>query len=293
MNILLVDTETTGLKPDISYILSNGSIIFNTVTGEKEEFYEVLDWDNLLTNFTIPEDTIKVHGITEKVMHDEGINPINSMSNYYNWIKSFCSKPEHLPKDNPSSNWKLDVVVAFNLSFDLNMFISNLKFLSEKIKLNNTSGIENNLNPIDIDNINSLLDLFLKEYMIGELNPNDPNLDKPLFIDSLIIDRIFNFEVDGEKVYHDLQTVGERYGIPEDVNAHNAIADTRRTYEVFKIQMKEIEEHNEHLNHKFENRLIKRYKKNQDYWKKGGNGLDYLANNMNAVRGGRLREQYI
>lgn len=276
MNILFVDTETTGLKPEKSFILTNGSILYNSESKKYDEFYEVLNWDMLLSNFNIPEDTIKVHGITKDIMHDEGINPITSMSNYYKWIYKFC-------KD--STSGKLDVVVAFNLSYDLNMFISNLKFLSEKFCSGNFETITSERN-----NLNYLLYLFSKEYIYGNLSPNDPNANKPLFIDSLFIDRIFNFEVDGEKVYHDLQTVGERYNIPVDPDAHNAIADTRRTFKVFLIQMDELQnKYNVQIDQKLESRLIRGYKRNQDYWKKGKDALDYLANNMNAVTGGIIK----
>ena len=283
MNILLMDTETTGLNPKKSYIISNGSILYNDVTKEYSEFYEELNWDLIFSNFIIPEDTIKVHGITQDRLTKDGLDPIKSMSNFYKWIVNFCKENEE--KGDSSCNSRLNTVVAFNLSYDLNMFISNLKFLSSNFCNNSATNDENR------DNVNKLLDLFTKEYSFGLVNVDDPNSNKPLFIDSLIIDRIFNFEVDGEKVYHDLQSVGERYGIPEDPNAHNAIADTRRTFEVFKIQINEVKENQEDFDQNFENRLIRRYNRNQSYWKKV-DGLDYLANKMCAVTGGVVRSEY-
>lgn len=262
MNILLFDVETTGLKPRKSFILSNGAVLYNTETKEVSEFYEVLNWKKIMGNFYIPEDTIKVHGITEDIMEKEGIHPLKSMSNFYKWIESFTI----------SNNGKLDVCVAFNLPFDLNMYISNLKYLKEMYCKNFE------VNDQESDNITNLLSLLSKKYL------NDDEIDdKPLFIDCMIIDQIFHFEVDGEKVSHNLDAVGNRYGLLSDPNAHNAIADTRRMFEVFKIQLNEIKEKGLELNQKLETRLIKRYNRNQDYWGKKSDELDYLATEMVAT----------
>lgn len=254
MNILLFDLETTGLNPRKSFILSNGAILYNTETKEVKEFYELINWKNILSNFYIPEDTIKVHKITEEFMEKEGLSPLQSMSNFYNFIKNFI-------KDDV-----LDACVAFNLPYDLNMFISNIKYLKQYCE---------NFDILDDDysNICNLLNLFSK-------SENSEN--NTLFIDSLIIDQIFHFEVDGEKVRHDLDSVGQRYGLLSDPNAHNAIADTRRMFEVFKVQLNEIKEKNIELNTEFENRLFKKYKRNQDLWKKK-DSLDYFGQDMVAA----------
>lgn len=265
MNILLFDTETTGLKPQRSFIISNGAVLWNTETGAVSEFYEVLNWKLIFENFSIPEDTIKVHGITDEIMESEGIHPLKSMSNFYRWIMEFVGNGV----DENGRPSRLDANVAFNLPFDQNMYTSNLKCLCNMYGKNFAA----NSNEA-IDTIN-LLSLFTKDY--GE---NDDG--KPLFIDAMIIDQIFHFEVDGEKVRHDLDSVGNRYGLLSDPNAHNAIADSRRTFKVFKIQLKEIEERGLALDSAFEARLMKKYQRNQEYWGKGREGLDYLGKNMVA-----------
>lgn len=264
MNILLFDVETTGLNPRKSHVISNGAILYNTVSGETSEFYEVLNWKNEVPNFSIPADTISVHGISEEIMQEEGIDPLQSFSNFYNFIDSFIQKSI----ENGGSN-KLDVCVAFNLPFDLNMYKSNLLYLNKKYCNNLMLANENT------SNIVKLLDLFSKDY-------DEQSNDKPLFIDSLIIDQIFHFEVDGEKVKHDLDSVGNRYGFESDPNAHNAIADTRRTLNVFKIQLEEIKEKGLELDSQFEQRLIKKYNRIQEYYKKKSS-LDYLSVNMQPV----------
>lgn len=264
MNILLFDVETTGLNPRRSHVISNGAILYNTVTGEKSEFYEVVNWNSEIPNFKIPEDTIKVHGITEEIMIQEGIHPLKSFSNFYNFINSFIEKSVQ----NGGSN-KLDACVAFNLPFDLNMYKSNLLYLEKKYCKSLVLDDEDRIN------IKNLLELFTKDYYKKDDS-------KPLFIDSLIIDQIFHFEVDGEKVRHDLDSVGNRYGFESDPNAHNAIADTRRTYEVFKLQLQEIEEKGLKLDSTFEERLMKKYNRNQEYYKKK-QSLDYFSANMGAV----------
>lgn len=262
MNILLFDVETTGLKPQKSFILSNGALLYNTETGKTSEFYEVLNWKQIMSNFYIPEDTIAVHGITENEMISSGIHPLTSMSNFYNWIKDFTA----------DNSGKINVCVAFNLPFDLNMYVSNLKYLVNMYCKNFA------VDSTEAENCKELLNIFTKDYS----KENTEESDEILFIDSMIVDQIFHFEVDGEKVYHNLDAVGNRYGLLSDPNAHNAIADTRRMFEVFKIQLQEIENKGLSLNQKFENRLIKRFNRNNDLWKKK-DSLDYLATNMKAA----------
>lgn len=262
MNILLFDVETTGLKPEKSFILSNGAIIYNTETKEISEFYEVLNWKKIFgNNFTIPEDVIKIHGITDEIMIKEGIHPLESMSNFYKFIIKNCNF--------------VDVFVAFNIPFDLNMYVSNLKYLNEKYNV-----LKESVTPEEIlyvNNTNILLESIIKD--------SSSNSFKSLFIDAMIIDQIFHFEHDGEKVKHNLDNVGNRYLLFPDENAHNAIADTRRMLEIFKFQIKEIKEKGLELNQIFEDRLIKKYDRNQAYWgKTKAQSLDYLARYMVAVK---------
>lgn len=260
MKYLLFDTETTGLNARKSFILSIGAILYDSETNEKSEFYKVLNWKKIMNNFYIPEDTIKVHGITLETLDKKGEHPLNVMSDFIKWINEFCDC------------CRLDSIVAFNIPFDLNMMISNLKYLIDVY----CSNFEHD-SILESNTIN-LLNLLTRRYH-EELN------NHPLIIDSLVIDRIFHFEVDGEKVSHNLQAVGERYGIPEDPNAHNAIADTRRTLEVFKIQLNELKDLGIEVDQKFEDRLIRKYNREQEYrgWNKKPDAVDYLAEKMVAV----------
>ena len=266
MNVLLFDVETTGLKPGKSYIVSNGVLIYNTETGKVSKFYEVLNWKMIFPSFSIPEEVIKIHGISDEIMVNEGIHPLKSMSNFYKFIKDFVA------------DGMVDVFVAFNLPFDLNMYMSNLKYLNEKYS--NSMNIVCGENYEDSENIVNLLGMITK----GS-NYSGDGAKNSLFIDSMIIDQIFHFEFDGEKVRHHLDAVGNRYGLFSDPNAHNAMADTERMFKIFKIQMEEIAEKGLALDETFEARLIKKYDRNQAYWGKSKDqSLDYLAKSMVAVK---------
>ena len=134
----------------------------------------------------------------------------------------------------------------------------------------------------ELQDIKNLLHLFSRE---GDVYSSVADATRPLLIDSLIIDQIFHFEVDGEKVPHNLDAVGNRYGFPTDPNAHNAIFDTIRTFKVFKLQLEELKEKGiDILDPTFENRLKKRYDRNRKaYYNRAKGGLDYFANYMNKV----------
>ena len=264
MKYLLFDTETTGLNPKKSFILSIGAIMYDSKTNNISEFYKVLNWKQIMSNFYIPEDTIKIHGLTQDILDKEGEHPLKVMSDFITWIDDFVHSED--------LNSNLDAIVAFNIPFDLNMMISNLKYLNEIYCPNFEHDFKFE------SNSKNLLYLLTRKY-------HEDIGSHPLIIDSLLIDRIFHFEVDGEKVSHNLQAVGERYNIPEDPNAHNAIADTRRTLKVFKIQLEELKEKNIDINQDFETRLIKSFNRVQEYrgWNKKADAVDYLAENMCSV----------
>ena len=256
-NHFLFDVETTGLKPEKDYTISIGVDMYNNITNKKENFYELLNWKllNGFKNFEIPEDTIKVHGITNEIMMKDGLNPIVVYSHLLNFILNFI-------KDSESKN--MDVIVAFNLPFDLNMTKYNLKFLIDYC--NDTNNYENIKPYVDlVPDLKELYDLFSKN-------------DKNFFIDSLIVDRIFHFEVEGEKVHHNLRDVGLRYGLEEDQNAHNAMSDTDRMLDIYKCQLNEIYERGLSIDQKFEDRLKKKYDRIQTVVYKKKQSLDYLGN---------------
>lgn len=240
-SILSYDVETTGLRPNSSFILSIGAVLSRwklcngEMVEEKTEFYQVLNWKLMIKNFSIPEATIKVHGITEDVMEREGIHPVQAFIQLYDFILQNAEDDQ-----NP-----LDVINAFNLPFDLSMMRANLYYI---LRCNM------DLSPHEKEMVESLLSLFTKSI-------NNPTL----FIDSYTIDRILHFEVDGVKVSHSLQKTGERYGMPVDENAHNAIYDTYRLLELFKMQLKELESLEIPINQRLEDRLIKKYEKGRKY----------------------------
>lgn len=263
-NVLLFDVETTGLNPRKSFILSIGAILakvdYDKATNiENKEFYGLINWKLINKNFEIPEDTVKVHGLTQELLDKEGKHPVHLFGSFYDFLK-----------ENP-----IDIFCAFNLGYDQNMFRSNLLFMEDYL--------EKHINEYDIEfyeKIKNLSNMFKKAYI-------DEKVNKSIFFDSMTYDKIFHFEVDGVKVKHGLDAVGRRYNIPSDPNAHNAIADTRRLYEIFKIQLKEISEmENVEIDAFMERRIIVKYDRENDYYRRinpRNIPLDYLGFNMTKV----------
>lgn len=277
MKYVIYDTETTGLNPLNSFILSIGSICVDDnnildylnsikkannndveeikvdkwghpeiIVNNKYEFHKFLNWFSLNNNFNIPEDTIKVHGLTEDYIKNNGFNPINVFEEYSDFLKDRIGDDEVC-------------FVAFNEPYDLNMFVANLKHI---LNIFNSRGETN-------DKIMYLLNLLTNR--------------KSYIIDNLIIDRILHFEVDGVKVRHDLQSVGIRYGFDKDINAHDALSDSKRTILVWNQQLKELKEYGLEINHDFEGRLKRAYDKYSAKFS-SRRQLDYFAENMEATR---------
>ena len=262
MNVLLFDVETTGLDPKKSYIISIGAILFkkNNETGESEikEFTRFLNWNNFIKNFEVPEDTIKIHHITNEFLKTNGIDPFLAFKELRDFIVENIGSLDHL-YDNLYLN------MAFNLPYDLNMFHSNLKKL-----LNLPIDESGNDSCLYRQEISELLDILTKI---------EDNKNK-LFIDPLIIDRLLHFEVDGVKVKHNLDAVGKRYGIPEDENAHDALADTRRMLKIWEKQILELNDLEIALDEKFEGRLKRAYERQEAKYKSRNRlSLDYFAKN--------------
>lgn len=254
MKHLLFDTETTGLDPKTSFIIENGAILYDDETQEEKRFNNLLNWGLIYKGFTTAS-TVHVHKITDERLQKEGIHPLKAFADFYDFIKNFGD---------------LDVICAFNIAYDHNMMISNLLNLIENSKEDSE----------DLGKCIKLLKLLQKSY-----ENDDPN--KILFFDCMIFDRLFHFEVNHEKVRHNLEDVGLRYDIPADPNAHNALADTERTLKIYKIQLEELKEHNIALDKHMEERMIKQYKRNQEKWAKkkdNSNAIDYLAFEMTAAK---------
>lgn len=272
------DTETTGLNPETCKILSLGFIhnilnldidkndIMKVTKDEEERFYTLINWrlleDGSFHNFSIPQVTIDIHGITDNEMIKNGIHPLLAFNNLYESLKNF----ENI------DNQKFDIICAFNLPFDVNMMRSNLIFLLDyysKVKIENNE-IKFNGNTYDLtlltNNIKDLLSIFTKKTKedglrrIVDENKENSNI---YFIDSLIIDRIFHFmDDDFNKIHHNLEDVGLRYGLGKNQDAHNAMGDTIRLVDVLQKQIEECYNNHGGLlvnTQEFENRLLNKY----------------------------------
>lgn len=108
MKLLIFDTETTGLPKsklpaqagpnNWPHIVSISWIILDTVTNKIEKIKSYIVKPN---NWTIPEDSVKIHGITNEVANSSGV-----------------------PLDVPIIellNEDYDAVAAHNLEFDINV----------------------------------------------------------------------------------------------------------------------------------------------------------------------------
>lgn len=275
MKILLYDTETTGLDPRKSFVLSLGAIMYDDQTGETDEFYRMLNWNELeVGDFSqhISEDAFRVNGISNEMLKHNGISPIQVFSEFYDFLVSNL-KSNDIKKS-------LNVCTAWNAPFDHNMLKSNLMFLQQYNRDFKTDGY-------NAYKVSELADAFTKSYRSSN------NDNKILFIDSMLIDRIYHdTDASGNKLRHSLQAVGERYGIKEDENAHNAIADTRRLLEIWKILQKEMQDSNVTIDDALEDACILEYKNQQQKYAKAYKGKgdyhfsqpnDYFALYMGAL----------
>lgn len=291
------DTETTGLNPLKSFIISIAGNLVSISTsstsdgkltkeflqkcGDKRlEFYQIINWKEINPNFTIPEETIKVHHITDEIMVRDGLHPVKVFSNLYDFMD-----PDGIGFMKDGDNFiPVEIINAFNLSYDVNMMRSNLQFLVNWMKKEYE---ENGSRPGIIDSINltkieKLLQWFTKD---PDAKINSNNVNDILFIDSMTLDKILNFEVDGVKVRHNLDAVGKRCGFPEDPDAHNALADTRRLTNIWLVQLFDMQEKGLlPITDIFEARLVSKYNRDQTKWKKSGKDqLDYFGFNMKAA----------
>lgn len=259
MNWLIFDVETTGLKYNKDYVLSKGAILLNQESGRTSEFYELFDWTMVEDiNFSIPEESIEIHGIDEYILisSENSYHPVKTISHLHRWIEDFMD-------ENDEKDRSINGIVAFNSSYDISMMRSNLQWLSNKYPVNEEPGggyeDENiSLSSLDIDRLNYILSLFTK-YENG-----------PLFIDSRMIEVIFNFEKDGIKLRHNLEEVGLRYGLGENEQAHHAIYDVRRLVEIFKRQLDLLESKSIVMDKKFETRLAKKWQRENERFRNRG-----------------------
>lgn len=230
------DTETNGLRSKIDNAISIGGTFWDNrdkyVVGNGD-FERFLNWKLIKKNFSIPEDTIKVHGITMDILEEKGENPVNVYVDLYH----------HL------INFDLDIINGFNLSFDLNMIYGDL---DELIRLG--------LDTPD-RKLQKLLDFLTKDKSI------EANGKPLLFIDSLMIDRIFRATVDGLKVRHSLDDATRHYDIINE-GAHDALFDTHATVQLVYKQIDDLESRGIEFDDILEGRLIRKYIRSQEYYKK-------------------------
>jgi DNA polymerase III epsilon subunit-like protein len=108
MKVLVFDTETTGLPEENNvsildtfrwpYIVQLSFIYYDSEINDVIEYY-----DNVIKlpdNITIPEDSIRIHGITNEIMREKGINIITALKKFNDILK------------------ECDIVIAHNISFD-------------------------------------------------------------------------------------------------------------------------------------------------------------------------------
>ena len=272
MNWLIFDFETTGFIYKKCFILSIGAICWNDETDERSEFYELLDWTQVEgINFEIPEDSAKVHGITIEMLKTDphSHHPAKVITHMFDWISEFMDGKE---------NRNINGLCAFNSSFDVNMGRSNLQwmvnhYVSDETPAGGYHTDEVDLSTHELDKMNHILKVFTKRPSI-------------LFIDSMTMDRIFHYEEDGVKVKHNLEDVGLRYGLDVNAQAHNAMYDTRRLADVFKMQVQELKEKNLEMNAAFETRLVNKWNRDQARFgsdRKKSNACDYYGLEMGPL----------
>jgi DNA polymerase III epsilon subunit-like protein len=111
MRVLVFDTETTGLpkskniSPDSlhlwPHIVQFSYVIYDTEVNDIVETSDSIVKIN--DDVFIPEEVIKIHGITNEISKNNGINIIFVLHNFFGHLKT------------------VDLLVGHNLSFDINM----------------------------------------------------------------------------------------------------------------------------------------------------------------------------
>lgn len=250
MNHLIKDTETSGLNPKKSFIISLGAVHYNDKNDSQDEFYHLCNWKLIYPNFTA-NSTYHIHKITDEELQCYGLHPLDFFAKFYDFI---------------IKNNYFDVLVAFNIPFDLNILMSNLLNLSQNTKESSEQ----------IEKIDELITL---------LRQCGNEKRKFYVYDCMIYDRIFHFEVNYRKPKHNLEDVGLRYGIPIDEFAHNSLADAKRTLQIYKNQLQELKQNNITINAHLEQRFVKQFERNKDRWHKRNTyeNINYFAKDMVAA----------
>ena len=116
MKVLVFDTETTGLidKVDKKYkrynlyphIVQLSWILYDTTKNKLIDYCD--DIIRIPEGIIIPEESIKVHKITNEIMREKGINIFDSITKFNN------------------AYIDCDILVAHNLEFDIGMITSEM-----------------------------------------------------------------------------------------------------------------------------------------------------------------------
>lgn len=121
MKVLLLDTETNGLKRDEHFILSIGALIYDTKRKEiLDKFYTVLDWTQVTDKIEIKQYITEINGFTIEKLKDEGIHPNEAFDALYDFIVE-------------NNVLKFHILGAFNLPFDYGILKSNLLTVNHKL----------------------------------------------------------------------------------------------------------------------------------------------------------------
>jgi DNA polymerase III epsilon subunit-like protein len=123
MRVLVFDTETTGLpkskiiNPDTlnlwPYIVQFSYVIYDTVLNDIVETCDSIV--KLEDGITIPEDSIKIHGITNEISDKNGIDIDLVLEDFFYHLNN------------------VDLLVGHNVSFDINMIkVELLRIIYEK-----------------------------------------------------------------------------------------------------------------------------------------------------------------
>lgn len=121
MKVLLLDTETNGLKRDKHFVLSIGALIYDTKRKEVvDKLYTVLDWTQVTDKITIEQYITEINGFTIEKIKEEGIHP----SDAFDLLYDFMVENEVL---------RFHILDAFNLPFDYGILKSNALTINHKV----------------------------------------------------------------------------------------------------------------------------------------------------------------
>ena len=116
MRVLVFDTETTGLpkskfiNPDMlslwPHIVQFSYVIYDTDVSDITDTYDKIV--KLPSNISITEEVAKIHGITNEISNEKGIEINDVLNEFFQQLQT------------------IDLLVGHNISFDINMIMVEL-----------------------------------------------------------------------------------------------------------------------------------------------------------------------